>query len=1060
LQYTFEQVIFSDNRIFTKSPEPPNSPSGRVAVIAHVFYLDLYYEIVKYLNHIEIPFDFYVTVPSHMEEEELTALFAAFPKVTVYKTENRGRDVLPFLQTMRHLGLDRYEYICKLHTKKTGDSPLGHVWRKLLYFDLIGSAETVTQIVDMMDHDATIGEITGKYTILDSVRYTYGNNTKVKRLCTQGGIDFPKQYTFAGGTMFWTRASLIEPVIRLFEEGKLEFEAERGQKDHTLAHALERFFGIIIQGQQKRIVPSPASYEQLPTETIEQTAALVLSQQYAGQDVYEKINELNDYIHNLEALVESMRLKNRLKRLPSDIVQRFSATAISSEKVFSSLQMYTRKIVDKLSPSTLRTLFTSLRNNPAILKKVWYYLKRGEFKYLLERLRIKLNNNLKTNDQFIPLDPASYFEPFEEEKFTLPNETRIDIIIPVYNGYEYLKALFDTIEANTSHSHRLIVIDDASPDERVNPYLKTRLKNHTDALFTEQKENLGFVRSVVAAVEKTEGHFVILNTDTEVPPLWLERLMHPIFNLPKVASTTPFTNAGTIASFPNFLEDNEIFEGMEVNKLDAHFMEVKAQTHYIPMPTGIGFCMGVNKTLVDRIGFFDTETFGKGYGEENDWCQRAIKTGYQNLLVPNLFVYHKHGGSLPSKVKQKLLEENHAKLLQKHPEYDKQVQAYIANDPHKILRQLIVMRASSYKQPLWVMFDHALGGGANLYAQKVLEEKQQNGENTLYVQYDFYSGTYHLTHRYDRYHARFSLDSLHALDYLLQYLKIGTLFLNSLVSYKHAQDVVEYLNALTQEQEIELIVPIHDFYPICPSYTLLDDTDSYCGMPDEEACLACMSSNQGEWRNFHGDVVDIVAWRDHWGTLLDHATKILCFSDASLQILQRAFPDLSVEKIKITPHKVEDIEPLTLPPRSPDAPLTIGILGAINHAKGASVIKEMVEIIDRDKLNMRVVVIGQITEQISNPSFAVTGKYARKDLPALIQKHRIDLFLIPSIWPETFSYTSEEIMQMQLPLMVFDLGAPAERVKHYDKGYIISKINAQAVLEKAMDIYHYDGKRA
>ena len=84
-------------------------------------------------------------------------------------------------------------------------------------------------------------------------------------------------------------------------------------------------------------------------------------------------------------------------------------------------------------------------------------------------------------------------------------------------------------------------------------------------------------------------------------------------------------------------------------------------------------------------------------------------------------------------------------------------------------------------------------------------------------------------------------------------------------------------------------------------------------------------------------------------------------------------------------------------------------------------------------LDVNVVVIGDITESIHSKHFIATGRYKLDNLPSIIKEHDIDTFLVPFIYPETFSYTTQEIM-MELPLMVFDLGAPAERVRKYDKG--------------------------
>ena len=55
----------------------------------------------------------------------------------------------------------------------------------------------------------------------------------------------------------------------------------------------------------------------------------------------------------------------------------------------------------------------------------------------------------------------------------------------------------------------------------------------------------------------------------------------------------------------------------------------------------------------------------------------------------------------------------------------------------------------------------------------------------------------------------------------------------------------------------------------------------------------------------------------------------------------------------------------------------------------------------------------------------------------LVGRSGANVFLFPSIWPETFSYVAEELMQLHVPLMCFNLGAPAERVGRYDRGRVI-----------------------
>ena len=1029
MKYTIKELNYQNQQIIKEKPQKIDSSPHRIAIIIHLYYPDIWKEIDGYLSQINTGYDLFVTVPPHIIDTELFPLFESQPHIHLYMTENRGRDVLPFLQIMKLINLDSYDYICKIHSKKTESSALGQVWRKLLYYDLIGSSKIVLDIVKTFDTTPKVGMITGKNTILDSQRYTYGNDDNIKHLAKLTGMIYNEYYFFPAGTMFWTRTEIIAPIVKLFNEDKLQFEEEAGQADNTLAHAIERFFGIITQVQDKEILESPAPYSKLSDNTLNEVAALVLSQQYVGNNVFAsqkvKIEEQNKYIAYLEELVQSMRIKNRIKNLAND-----------------KLLPLTKKII-KIPQKAIQVIKVA-KNNPTLLKKVWHYAKRGELKYLLNKIREKSSNNLSITQELVEINLSEYFTGLDNSKYTLDGIT-IDIIIPVYDGYEFLEPLFDSIEKNTTSPYRLIVINDCSPDKRVKPYLSKKLEKHPTAIFIEHKENQGFLKSVNEAYTHISNHFVLLNTDTEVPSFWLERLMYPIFHMKDIASTTPFTNSGEIASFPNFVADNPIFDGMGVEDLDNHFKTVNATHFYTEVPTGVGFCMGVNYDTTKEISMFIEDTFGKGYGEENDWCQRAIQKGYKNLMVPNLFVYHKHGGSFSAEEKQKLLEKNAIILLKRHPNYSKDVHKYLTQDPHKILRHLLVFKASNSTHPIHIIFDHALGGGANLYTKERIDTYIAEEKNILLIQYDFYSHCYILTHRYKTYNFSFKIITLENLQKFINNLKITEIFLNNFVSYKTPQKIVMYINSLIEKTKAKLIIPIHDFYTLCPSYNLLNQEGKYCQVPNLQICKTCMQHNMQEWRNFYSEEVDIVQWRDLWKSLFDQSDTILVFSNSSKEIILKAYPTIE-DKIVITPHTVKDLSPITIQKKVNQTTTTIGILGAINYVKGAEIIKQMVQIIERDHLDINIIVIGEITEPIQSKHFHVTGRYERDSLPQLIREHQIDTFLIPSICPETFSYTTQEIIMMDLPLMVFNLGAPAERVASYTKGTILQKIDAQSIL--------------
>ena len=1038
MNYQIQHLIYEKNKIVKKEAIKPESLRKNIAIIIHIFYIDIWKDILKYLEQLEIDYDLYITVPPGMNDNDIINIIKDKPDVTVYMTENRGRDVLPFLQVMNIIGTETYKYLCKLHTKKTGDSALGNVWRKLLYFDLIGSHKTVTDILALFDKDPEIGIVTGKNIILDSERYDYGNTTKIDKLIRESGLLFQDEYFFAGGTMFWIRPELLESIMTLYKNNQLEFEEEKKQKDNTLAHAIERFFGIVCHISKKKIVESPSKYSELDNETLNEVAALVLSQQYVGEDIFlkqkrqlqefrdamkykeEEVEKMEEVIKNVNEVAQSLRIKSRIKRLiPNKIIS---------------------------IPRKISQIIKTIQNNPVLLKKVWYYLKRGEIRYLLTKTKEKSSINLERTANLCKVDFHGYFKRFKQKNYST-NDITIDIIIPVYNGYEYLEALFDSIEKYTTSPYRLIVVNDSSPDERVKPLLLKRLEKYPTSIFIDHVENKGFVKSVNEAYSHTSNHFLILNTDTEVPEFWMERLMYPIIHMEKVASTTPFTNSGQIASFPNFIADNEIFEGMNVNVLDSVFRNIDPENFYEEVPTGVGFCMGINYDLIQEIGFFVEEEFGKGYGEENDWCQRAIQNGYKNLMVPNLFVYHKHGGSFSAEEKESLMKENAIKLLNKHPNYDKDVEAYVRKDPHRILRQIITIVAASHQGGIHLVLDQALGGGANHYTKDLVSQYLEDEKKVIQVSYDFYAKAYKLYFDYKEYHFSFSIATLEILEVLFKEIQFQEIFVNNLVSFQETYQTLSFIEKLVLDNDARLIIPIHDYYPICPNYTLLNDEGEFCGIPSLERCQQCMKNNDLEWKTFFNDPVDMKEWREKWALLLTLSNKILCFSNSSKELLLRAYDDLDEKKIEIIPHQVDPLPIVSVEKKLDKKDIVIGVLGAINHAKGAGVLKALVSTIEQRNLNIKVVLIGEISENIRSDHFHVTGRYQREELAELVVKHEIDIFLLPSICPETFSYTTQEIIMMEMPLMVFNIGAPAERVKEYANGVVLEKDYIENIIQ-------------
>lgn len=623
-------------------------------------------------------------------------------------------------------------------------------------------------------------------------------------------------------------------------------------------------------------------------------------------------------------------------------------------------------------------------------------------------------------------------------------QQKVDVIVPVYNGLEYFDALFSGIE-KTKVPYRLIIVNDKSPDPEVGKYLEKYAAEHDNVVLLNNETNMGFLPSVNRGLKMAENHVALVNTDVEVPEEWLERLMLPIFAKENIATTTPFTTCGTICSFPDFCRDNKLFEGMPLWEIDDEFRMIRPQ--YPAMPTGVGFCMGMNLKAIQEVGLLDEENFGKGYGEENDWCQRAIAAGYENVHVDNLFVYHKHGGSFPSEEKQRLLKEHSEALLRKHPDYNKNTADYCRRDPLRPVRLYVEMKLLNRKLdvPTIVAFDHDLGGGATAYLVEKRRLALREGYRFVTIRYNIVSNRFYFTYQYKQYEMEFFANDLETA--LGELMRVDEIWINELVTYQKLYGTLERILRLKREQGAKLLMLLHDFFALCPAVNLINAEGKYCGVPSCEVCDKCIPDNRSNACTEYGTGT---LWRTKFREFLLNCDEIRAFSDDTARLFKRAYPD--VYNLHVIPHA-----PHYLPAVKKTGKITetfnIGLIGVLCYKKGLEVVRALAEYIEENGLNIRLRLIGTSDEEIESTVFSQTGRYTREEIPRLTLEQDIDMFLIPSVWPETFSYTTSEIISMGFPVAVLPVGAPVERVKRYAKGLVLKDEQPENIVEEMISLW-------
>ena len=611
----------------------------------------------------------------------------------------------------------------------------------------------------------------------------------------------------------------------------------------------------------------------------------------------------------------------------------------------------------------------------------------------------------------------------------------VDVVIPVYDAYDDLAACIATVRAHTEHC-RLVLIDDGSTDPRIGALFDRIAAERWDGvILLRNSQNLGFVATANRGMTHGRGDVVLLNSDTLVTHQWLERLRRCAASDLRIGTITPFSNNAEICSFPRFCENNP--PPTDPERVSAA-MERAAVPVYPELPTAVGFCMYIRRTVIEAIGVFDP-VFGRGYGEENDFSMRAREAGFRNVLCDDAFVVHlgarSFGESMPARV-----EENVAKVVARHPDYLVRVREFIAKDPLAPIRgmassQLAVLAGADKTGVLHIV--HPRGGGTEKYVQEAIATSRDRCRHYLlrilpdrWRLIDTEAAT---PVSYDS-PRQGEGASPHWLRSMCAWLRIDVAHVHSAVG--SGDDLLTLLG----DAGVPYCYSAHDMYLACPTVYLIDSTGRYCNATTDPAiCRACIA-------HFDGLDHDIQRWRARYRTFLDGAGRILAPSRWAQATLEKYYPGIVVTR---TPHE----PPPDFAPRTHEATnglalpaddrRSIGVLGAIGPEKGARRLEALVERIRARRLPLRIVVIGYTDReprwQSDDHALTVHGRYEPAEIETLLDHYRITVAFFPTEWPETFSYTLSEAWQAGRPALVPPRGALQERVDATGAGWTIAK---------------------
>lgn len=223
------------------------------------------------------------------------------------------------------------------------------------------------------------------------------------------------------------------------------------------------------------------------------------------------------------------------------------------------------------------------------------------------------------------------------ERGDLPDPGRVTIVIPVWNQSDVTKACVASIWEHTAIDHDVVLVDNGSEETTratLAEIVAAAPKRNVRVIRNE--ENEGFAWAVNQGIAATDARWVvILNNDVVVTAHWLARLLAFASLDPKAGLIGPRTNRASgpqVVADANY-DDLLAMERFAASFCDRHRGDFKLETRVV------GLCLLISRDVLDVIGGFDP-CFFPGNLEDDDYCLRAVRAGFQPIVVDDVFVHH------------------------------------------------------------------------------------------------------------------------------------------------------------------------------------------------------------------------------------------------------------------------------------------------------------------------------------------------------------------------------------------------------------------------------------
>ena len=645
----------------------------------------------------------------------------------------------------------------------------------------------------------------------------------------------------------------------------------------------------------------------------------------------------------------------------------------------------------------------------------------------------------------------------------------LDVIVPIYGAAAHLERCLTSVAAQTDLVHHgLILVIDGPQDDAVESIVNAFSASTAQILRNETRR--GFVESVNRGMSASSRDVVLLNSDTVVTPRWLEKLIDASSSSGDIGTVTPLSNNATLCSVPRPFEENLIPAGFDVESFAALVEHVSARA-YPRLPTGVGVCLFIRRALLDDVGLFDAKRFPLGYGEENDFCMRALARGWLHIADDATFIAHAGYRSF-GKSRTALQHAAARTLARLHPAYMPAIARFMKEDPlaparARIVNALRVPHAAQRRSDSqsdnasgrtgesdlrarrgprkvvhlvhgWPPFQHA---GTELYAYWLVHRQLQWREVSVFTRMDdrarrqgeavelFDDGARVrlVTNNFVQRNP-FARSAVRDLRFERSFKTFLLQEKPDLLHIHHLAGHAASLASVAKRLNIPIVQQIQDWWPLCARVNLCDVAWQRCSGPELGKCSRCAPLTG-------------IAPAPLWNRALHLARRSVAreaLAAADAFVMGSKFIHDDYVRAGLLPKKTPafvipyGVEIAPCERRRPaHRPLRFGFVGSILPHKGLHVAAEAFRHIDPAMAELHAwgntSALPQYAESLratAGNALTLEGTFAEDEKLRIFDS--IDVLLVPSIGLESFGLAAREAMARGVPVVATADGALTE----------------------------------